>query len=95
MIYLKLNDGRHILILEPGNIQEITSGGNPAASPDKEVVVCYTPDAEWLEKKISERLKELQQSPELLADLIVESQKRPPVESRPYHQTRLIKGDVN
>lgn len=95
MIYMKLTDGRHILILEPGNIKELISGGNPATSPDKEVIVCFTPDAEWLEKKISERLEELQQSPELLADLIAESQKRPPVESRSYHQARLIKGDMN
>jgi hypothetical protein len=91
MIYLKLVDGRHIVILEPGNLRELERGGNPAVSPDKEVMVAYTPDVEWLNEKLMECRAELNQSPELLDDLLKQSQKRPRVEERPYRPPTMEK----
>jgi hypothetical protein len=76
VIYLKLTDGRHLLILEPGNIQTLLDGGNPAASPDKEVMVCYTPDPDWLKERMMERWEEVKSSPELFEKLLKKSQKR-------------------
>jgi hypothetical protein len=69
-------DGRHVLVLEPGNILKLMDGDNPATSPDMEVVVCYTPRPEWLKARMEEAWEEVKQSPELFEALLKESQRK-------------------
>jgi hypothetical protein len=90
MLYLRLTDGRHLLILEPGNLRELERGGNPAVSPDKEVMVAYTPDLEWLTGQVEKRWSEVQSNPEILVKLLEESQKRPAVDTRKDQPVRVL-----
>jgi hypothetical protein len=46
MIYFKTADSRHVLVLEPRSLDMLKSG-QPCESPDKSVIVAYSPDAEW------------------------------------------------
>jgi hypothetical protein len=51
MIYFKLQDGRHLLIVEPANLVRL-QGGEPLKSPNNEVMIAYTPDAPWLTEQL-------------------------------------------
>jgi hypothetical protein len=84
MIYLKSSEGVHIVILEPGNIDAMKTGG-AEKTPNGQVWVAYTPDVVWLGEQIMANMDKL--NPETIARLIEESQRRPEVRERPYHPT--------
>lgn len=65
-------DSMKIIILETGNLDELKKG-RPAISPDKSVMIAWTPDAVWLADKIIESGGDA----ELIAKLIDEASKRP------------------
>jgi hypothetical protein len=76
MIYLKLTDGRHLLILEPANLARL-QGGEPITSPTHEVMVAYTPDILWLQDKLVQCDFEI--TPKQLDKLLAQGLKREPV----------------
>lgn len=84
MIYLEMN-GHKLIILEPGNIESIRSGGL-ALTHDRSVSIAYAPDHVWLQREIlkigGDRLQ-----PEDLTELLKAGLKRPEVINRPYHST--------
>ena len=51
MTYFKTLDGRHVVLLEPAEIKRMMLGAR-TITPDAEVVVAYTPDAEWTEAQM-------------------------------------------
>lgn len=53
MIYFKTSDGKHVIILAPGNVMQMQLGIQ-SVSPDGEVVVAYSPDTEWTERQFQE-----------------------------------------
>ncbi len=76
-------DGRqfHILVLETKNLEEIQKG-RPVVSPDKAVMICWTPDPVWLADKLQETGGDVT----AIARLIDEAAKRPQKPSdRPAH----------
>jgi hypothetical protein len=81
MIYMIAGD-IHFCILETDNIEKIKEG-KPARSIDGKVVISWTPDAEWLAKKIAETTGKI----DVIMDLLEESQKRPQAAPRPPHET--------
>ncbi len=87
MIYLKDEKGElRIIILETANIEEIMKGC-PAYSPDKSVLIAWTPDPVWLADKI---LDSGGDGPKI-AKLIDEAAKRPQKEHRPPHGLHIKK----
>jgi len=56
MIYFTTTDGKAVLIIEQGNLDRLRAG-LPMSTPDKKVLVCYTPDVERLHPKIEELIK--------------------------------------
>src|SRR5687767_2039845 len=82
MIYMKTSDGAlRLVILEPGNIEEIKKG-HPAKSPDGEVLIAYTPDMVWL----ADKLMDTDGDTTAIARLIEEAAKRPEKPAdRPTH----------
>ena len=52
MLYLTDNEGLlKIVILEKQNVEEILKG-HPAQTPDKSVLIAWTPDPVWLADKL-------------------------------------------
>lgn len=91
MIYMKLDHhGREVtvLILETANLTELMKG-RPAHSPDKEVMIGWTPDMPWLAKEISKLFATGAQTARTVGPLIVEAAKRPenPTPPRTGEQT--------
>ncbi len=69
-----------ILVLETANLERIKEG-LPAVSPDKSVVVAWTPDPVWL----ADRIMDDPQNGPRIAQLIDESAKRP---QKPTHRPK-------
>lgn len=82
MLYFNTTDGQHIVILEPENLENI-SLGLYAKSPNKAVLITYTPDAAWLQDQLIANADKL--DPETLDRLIKESQQRPEKRGRAHH----------
>ena len=66
MIYLKIGD-QAVVILEPANIDRLVAG-SPAVSPDKQVMIAYCPDIEWLTNEIIASDKSVDSLNQLLED---------------------------
>lgn len=81
MIYFNTRYGQHMIILEPENLEELKAG-QFAHTPNKAVLIVYTPDAEWLGEQLIANADNL--TPELLDYLIKKAQKRPEKRGRPY-----------
>lgn len=82
MIYLS-GDGFKLIVLEPENLEEIKKG-RPVVSPDKSVMIAWTPDPVWLADKIMDS----EGDAALICKLIDEAAKRPEKAGRrPYHET--------
>ncbi len=90
MIYLKVKNN-HVLVLEPGNIEELRDGGM-VRSPNGEVGIIYTPDLVWF-KEQQPNLQFGQLDIDLFDKIHKESLKRPEVKDRPYHK-RIWGGKV-
>jgi hypothetical protein len=82
MLYFNTRGGQHIVILEPENLEAVKAG-QFAKSPNKAVLIAYTPDAGWLGEQIVANVNNL--TPELLDRLIAESQQRPEKRGRAHH----------
>lgn len=81
MLYLS-GDGVKIIILESGNLDELRKG-RPAHTPDKSVLIAWTPDPVWLADKIMD-VKDGDANE--IVRLIDEASKRPEKSTRPYHK---------
>lgn len=88
VIYLNSKGGGlKIIVLESANLEELRKG-RPATTPDKSVMIAWTPDPVWLADKIMDSGGD----PEKIAELIDECSKRPERSSpRPYHKTYYAK----
>ena len=62
---------QNILILEPGNLENLKNG-EPIRSPDKEVLVAYCPDIDWLSAEILKLVDEKHQIDAKAFDEIME-----------------------
>ena len=76
MIYFKLKNGNHLVLLEPTNFDRLKEG-RAARSHDGEVVIVYVPDPVWMEEQIQKRMPGLDS--EELEELLNECLKREPV----------------
>lgn len=74
-------DGVKIIILETANLEEIKKG-RPAHTPDKSVLIAWTPDPVWLADKILESGGDAGK----IGQLIDEASKRPQKPTRPSHR---------
>jgi hypothetical protein len=83
MLYLT-GDSIKLIILETANLDELRKG-RPAFTPDKSVMIAWTPDPVWLADKIMETGNDALK----IAALIEESTKRPQREPRPYHKPHV------
>jgi hypothetical protein len=80
MIYMT-GENIKIIILESGNLEELRKG-LPATTPDKAVLIAWTPDPVWL----SDKLADCDGDGETIAKLIGEAATRPEKPTpRPYH----------
>jgi len=85
MLYLQ-GEGLKIIVLEQGNIDQLLQG-RPAHTPDKSVLIAFTPDPVWL----ADRLEDSGGDARKIAQLIDEASKRPPrPANRPTHKTRTV-----
>lgn len=82
MLYFRTQDDRHILILEPENLEALQSR-DFVKSPNNTVILALTPDAEWLQTELIARAGKI--SPEILEALLKESQTHPEKKGRAYH----------
>jgi hypothetical protein len=82
MLYFTTREGQHILVLEPEHFKFLKDG-EFLKSPDKAVLLAYSPDAEWLGEQMIANAENL--TPALISKLIAESQKRPEKKNIPYH----------
>lgn len=89
MLYITTTDGRHVLILEPSNIEKMKAG-TPAITPDKKVTVAYCPDMEWLQGQIRQASITENITQEVLDRLLNEGLTKPekirtPIATEPAH----------
>lgn len=75
MIYFVSEAGQSFLILEPTNLDSLQKG-KPVISPDKKIIIAYTPDIAWLESKMRTQFASKEIIVKELDDLLTESQKR-------------------
>lgn len=85
MIYLKGPD-LTVIVLETANLEELQKG-RPAVTPDKKVMVCWTPDLVWLADKIADTDGDASK----ISELIDQAAKRPQKGPRPYHKPHEAK----
>ena len=89
MIYMRgtRGDGQslRIVVLETANLEKLKAGGT-VTTPDKEVLICWTPDMVWL----ADKLADTKGDAAAVAALIAEAAKRPqkPLD-RPPHPTHV------
>lgn len=92
MLYLS-GDGIKILILESANLDELRNG-RPLKTPDRSVVVAWTPDPVWL----ADRILDTGGDAVKIGALIDEAAKRPEKPGpRPYHKlhtTEFVRWDL-
>lgn len=88
MLYLKSADGKvRVIVLEAMNLERIKAG-EPAKTPDGEVLIAFTPDPVWLADKLMDTDGDAAE----IARLIDEAAKRPQKEpTRPTHNQHLHK----
>lgn len=88
MLYMTTTNGElKIVILESANIEEIKKG-RPAKTPDKSVLVAWTPDPVWL----ADQILMSDGDAETIAKLIDIASKRPQKPfNRPRHETHYHK----
>jgi hypothetical protein len=73
MIYLASSDGlTKIIVLETANLERLKEG-KPAISPDRTVMIAWTPDPAWLVEKLAETGGDARK----IAKLIDEARSRP------------------
>ena len=81
MIYLRCAD-QHIVVIDPAHIEMLLSGG-AVVSKDKEVIVVYTPDAQWTADHLHTALVDNNGVREIIPhkfyELLAEGMKRPEV----------------
>lgn len=79
MIYLKTEQGKTMIVLEPVNMQHVIRGG-VAHTPDGSAVVLYTPDGPWFAQQLSTKIeRDGGISPEEIQAIHQEGMKRSPV----------------
>lgn len=89
MLYFNTRGGQHIVVLEPGHF-ELLKAGETVFTPNKAVMLCYTPDSVWLGEQLIINADRL--TPELIDRLIAESQKRPEkLHARDFPTMQVIK----
>lgn len=89
MIYLETSGGHKIIILEPGNLERLR-GGEPIQTPDRTVMIGFTPDIVWVSDQLRANKGHL--SGAVIGALLEEASKRP--EATPGYETpfeQLIK----
>lgn len=79
MLYMTGN-GVKIVVLETENVEELKKG-RPAKTPDGSVLICWTPDPEWL----AEQIKSSGGDGKRIGELIDESTRRPQKSLRSSH----------
>jgi hypothetical protein len=84
MIYMKTVSGSHIIVIEPDNIDKMKAG-EPLHTPDNEVMVCFTPDIEWVQDQFIQAQMAGTLGPETIEDVLKRSLVRPEVKNRIYH----------
>lgn len=91
MIYMKTQDGSvSIVVLESANLDELKKG-RPATTPDKSIVIAWTPDPVWLADKIAGSDGDAMR----IGELIEEAAKRPEKPApRPYHKPHWQKLNI-
>lgn len=73
MLYLSDKEGTmKVIVLETANLEELRKG-RPATTPDKSVLIAWTPDPVWLADKILDSDGDVKK----IADAIEEAAKRP------------------
>jgi hypothetical protein len=88
MIYMTGTiDGQEmaIVVLETESLERLKKG-EPAKTPDGKILICWTPDIDWLAGK----LQDTAGGGADVARLIEESAKRPQAAARPYHGYRKV-----
>ena len=80
MIYMRIGEQgeQFLIVLEPGNLAEMQEG-RPLATPDRQVMVCYTPDVEWLSVELRKLFEGTSFEPVKFDALLKESLKRKPI----------------
>lgn len=92
MLYLQIGSKR-VIILEPSNLDHLKDGGS-VITPDKQILLVYTPDSKWLAEHMKDAMPAGHLDPEAFERIRKESLKRPEVKERPYHETEMVAGVV-
>lgn len=83
MIYIKTIDNKHLLILEPDNLDRLKK--EPLSTPNGDVTVAFTPDINW----VSEQLIGIQSvrviTPDDIEDVLKRGSIRQEVRNKIYH----------
>jgi hypothetical protein len=87
MIYLRAGQ-KHVVVLEPANMQGLTTGESVTSPGDADVLILYTPDAVWLAEQIVRAAKDM--NPVTLEKLHRESMSRSAVVERDVHPMRQL-----
>jgi hypothetical protein len=83
MIYLSVGSRQQrVIILDSHNLDALKEG-KPTSSPDKHVLIAYTPDIPWLTDQLIKMVPDL--DPQKLQDLLNEGLKRPIAPVGPQH----------
>lgn len=75
MIYIRLTDGTSVLIVEPTNLDRLRSG-KPMVTPDRTIMIMYTPDMKFTECALQDMLTTGQIDTKTLQDVMDISIKR-------------------
>lgn len=84
MLYLKLSSGRHMIVLEPVNL-DLLREGDPVVTPDREVIVACSPDVPWLAEQV-QQVQTSELTVERFVELFRQSMRRPEVPLRRPHE---------
>jgi hypothetical protein len=82
MIYLALHNGQRIIVIDSHNIDAMKKG-EPVKTPDKHVMIAYTPDIGWLTEHMVQMGSSL--DPERFDALLKEGLNRPIASVLPQH----------
>jgi hypothetical protein len=86
MLFMQMRDGSSILIVEPYNVENLVKG-RPMISPDRKIMVVYTPDLQWTQEQVAKMLEKIEVYPptfaaEDLDEILKEGLTRPKVYRR-------------
>lgn len=84
MVYLTAGPLR-IIVLETPSLDALKAG-KCVVTPDRDVMIAWTPDATWLADQIQASSGETKR----IAELIDESKKRPEASARPAHPAKVM-----